>query len=580
MQTAEIRRRYLQFFADRGHTVVPSASLVSPDPSLLFTVAGMVPFIPYLNGTVPAPYPRAVDVPEVHPHPRHRGGRPHRRGTAPSSRCSATGRSATTSSRTRSRWAWELLTTSEADGGLGFDPKDLWVTVFQDDDEAEAIWRDEVGLPAERIQRLGYADNYWMTGQPGPAGPDSEIFFDRGPAYGADGGPATGDDRYVEIWNLVFMQYAIANIRSKDDFDVVGELPNKNVDTGMGLERVAFLKQGVENIYEIDQIRPVIDAAAELSGRRVRRRPRGRRADARRRRPHPLRDDADARRRHAVQRGPRLRAAPPDAPLGPRDAPARRRRADLRRAVPGVPRRDERRLPGARCPSSAASSGSRTRRRRASSARSSAARPSSTSAIERHERAGGREVAGDTAFLLHDTYGFPIDLTLEVAEEAGLTVDRGAFDRAHAGAARPREGGREERKKTALADLSVYTRASARRARRRSSATTSSITESRVLGLIRDGVSVPSIALGDIAEVILAETTLYAESGGQDADQGEIVGPGYALEVLDVQRPVAGLVSHRVQVDPGRGRRRRRRATTSSTRSTAAARRRRTRRPT
>ena len=153
-------------------------------------------------------------------------------------------------------WAWELLTTRRRTAASRSIRRTCGSRV-QDDDEAEAIWRDEVGLPAERIQRLGYADNYWMTGQPGPAGPDSEIFFDRGPAYGADGGPATGDDRYVEIWNLVFMQYAITNIRSKDDFDVVGELPNKNVDTGMGLERVAFIKQGVENIYETDQIRPV-----------------------------------------------------------------------------------------------------------------------------------------------------------------------------------------------------------------------------------------------------------------------------------------------------------------------------------
>ena len=164
-------------------------------------------------------------------------------------------------------YAWELLTTPEADGGLGFDQKDLWVTVYKDDDEAIALWKSIAGLPDEKIQRLDKDTNYWHTGQPGPAGPCSEIFFDRGPAYGIDGGPATDDDRYVEIWNLVFMQYQIDNVRSKVDFDIVRELPNKNIDTGMGLERVAFLKQGVDNMYEIDQVRPVLDRAAELSGR-------------------------------------------------------------------------------------------------------------------------------------------------------------------------------------------------------------------------------------------------------------------------------------------------------------------------
>jgi alanyl-tRNA synthetase len=165
-------------------------------------------------------------------------------------------------------FAWELLTMSESDGGLGFDESKLWVTVYEDDDEAAGIWKSVAGLPEARIQRMGREDNYWSTGQPGPAGPCSEIYFDRGPQYGPDGGPAVDDTRYIEIWNLVFMQYLIDNVRSKVDFDIVGELPQKNIDTGMGMERVAFLKQGVANMYEIDQVRPVLDKAGELSGRR------------------------------------------------------------------------------------------------------------------------------------------------------------------------------------------------------------------------------------------------------------------------------------------------------------------------
>ncbi|MFD1723074.1 alanine--tRNA ligase, partial [Amnibacterium endophyticum] len=547
MRTDEIRRRYLQFFADRGHTVVPSASLVSPDPSLLFTVAGMVPFIPYLNGTVPAPYPRAVDsqkcirtldIEEVGRTPRH--------GTF--FQMLGNWSFGDYFKHDAIVWAWELLTTPEDDGGFGFDPADLWVTVFQDDDEAAGIWRDVVGVRPERIQRLGYADNYWMTGQPGPAGPDSEIFFDRGPAYGADGGPATGDDRYVEIWNLVFMQYEIANIRSKEDFDVVRELPNKNVDTGMGLERVAFLKQGVDNMYEIDQMRPVLDKAAELSGRA-----------------YGADHEDDVRMRVVSDHVRSAMMLMLDGVTPSNEGRGYVLRRLLRRTVRAM------RLLGVERPTfgelfpvsrdamaptypELLAEGGRIQRL-ADAEEETFLRTLSggtailETAIARTREAGAAEVAGDTAFLLHDTYGFPIDLTLEVAEEAGLTVDRDAFDRLMQ-EQRSRAKADAKARKTALADLSVY------REFRAAGETAflgyrELVADSRVLGLIRDGVGVGSIALGDIAEVILAETSLYAESGGQDADQGEIQGPGYRLEVLDVQRPVPGLVSHRVQVVEG-----------------------------
>src|ERR1700712_265585 len=266
MQTADIQNRWLNFFGDRGHPIVPSASLVGDDPTLLFTVAGMVPFVPYLTGLVPAPFPRAtsvqkcirtLDIEEVGKTPRH--------GTF--FKMNGNFSFGDYFKEQAIAYAWELLTSSESEGGLGFQPKDLWVTVYKDDDEAIALWKKIAGLPDERIQRLDMDTNYWSTGQPGPAGPCSEIFFDRGPAYGRDGGPATDDDRYVEIWNLVFMQYLRGEGAGKN-FDILGELPKKNIDTGMGMERVAFLTQGVENMYEIDQVRPVLDRAAELSGRR------------------------------------------------------------------------------------------------------------------------------------------------------------------------------------------------------------------------------------------------------------------------------------------------------------------------
>jgi alanyl-tRNA synthetase len=267
MKTADIAQRYLSYFEKNGHTVVPSASLVSDDPTVMFTIAGMVPFVPYLQGLLPAPFPRATDLQKcIRTNDIEEVGKTARHGTffqmlgnwsfGDYFKEEAIG------------YAWELLTSSEADGGLGFAEKDIWVTVYETDDEAAALWQKIAGLPAERIQRMGKEDNYWHTGQPGPAGPCSEIYIDRGPGYGRDGGPIVDDNRFTEIWNLVFMQELLSEVRSKVDFDIAGPLPKKNIDTGMGLERVAMFKQGVENMYETDQVRPVLDRAMEISGRK------------------------------------------------------------------------------------------------------------------------------------------------------------------------------------------------------------------------------------------------------------------------------------------------------------------------
>ena len=173
--------------------------------------------------------------------------------------------------------AWELLTRPESDGGFGFPEGRLWATVYTGDDEAYSIWHDSVGVPADRIQRRGLADNYWHMGVPGPGGPCSEIYYDRGPEYGREGGPEADEDRYLEVWNLVFMQYQLSAVRSKIDFDTQGELPSRNIDTGMGLERMAALLQGVDNIYEDRH---------HVEGARA-----GRRADRAEVRPRPRRTD-------------------------------------------------------------------------------------------------------------------------------------------------------------------------------------------------------------------------------------------------------------------------------------------------
>ncbi|PZE62196.1 alanine--tRNA ligase [Curtobacterium sp. MCPF17_047] len=547
MQTAEIRRRWLQFFGDRGHTVVPSASLVSDDPSLLFTVAGMVPFIPYLTGLIPAPYPRATsvqkcirtnDIEEVGKTPRH--------GTF--FQMNGNFSFGDYFKEQAIQYAWEFLTDPESDGGLGFSADDLWVTVYEEDDEAIDFWKRHSTLPDDRIQRLGKDTNYWSTGQPGPAGPCSEIFFDRGPAYGVDGGPATDDDRYVEIWNLVFMQYQIADVRSKYDFEITGELPNKNIDTGMGLERVAFIKQGVDNMYEIDQVRPVLDKAAEVSGRRY---GADHEDDVRMRviADHvrsalmlitdgvsPSNEGRGYILRRLLRRTVRaMRLLGVEGATFPQLFPASR--DAMRDAYPEVGEQYDR---IARIAYAEEETFLRTLAQGTTIL---------DVAVDRAKQDGRPSIGGDTAFLLHDTFGFPIDLTMEMAEEAGVHVDRSAFETLMS-EQRSRAKADAKSKKTALADLSVYS------AFRAAGETVflgydALQAESRVLGLIVDGRSVDRAVVGDIAEVILGETSLYAESGGQDADQGAIVGNGFDLEVLDVQRPVPGLWSHTVQVRSG-----------------------------
>ncbi len=244
MESAEIARRFLEYFSQRGHTPVPSASLVAEDPTLLLVNAGMVPFKPYFLGQRLPPYPRAVsaqkcvrtpDIDEVGKTTRHATffqmlgnfsfGDYFKDQAIP--------------------LAWELLTRPESDGGFGFGESKLWATVYTEDHEAYSIWRDSVGVSPDRIQRRGLADNYWHMGVPGPGGPCSEIYYDRGPEYGKEGGPEADEDRYLEVWNLVFMQEQLSAVRSKVDFDIQAPLPSRNIDTGMGLERMGILLQGV-----------------------------------------------------------------------------------------------------------------------------------------------------------------------------------------------------------------------------------------------------------------------------------------------------------------------------------------------
>ncbi len=547
MQTAEIRRRWLDFFERNGHTVVPSASLISEDPSLLFTVAGMVPFIPYMSGLVPAPYGRATSVQKcVRTLDIEEVGKTTRHGTF--FQMNGNFSFGDYFKREAIAFAWEFLTGSQDDGCLGLDPQLLWVTVFQDDDESIGIWREIADIPMERIQRRGMKDNYWSTGQPGPAGPCSEIYYDRGPAYGREGGPEADEDRYIEIWNLVFMQYERGQGTGKDSFEILGELPKKNIDTGMGLERVAFLMQGVENLYEIDQVRPVLDLAAKLSGKT-----------------YGAKTEDDVRLRVVADHVRSALMLIGDGVTPGNDGRGYVLRRLLRRTVRAM------RLLGvedttfsqlfatSRDAMKAAYPELETdwdRIHRIAVAEEEAFLRTLTSgtsvleeALDEVKASGSKQLGGSTAFLLHDTYGFPIDLTLEIAEEAGLTVDRDGF-KALMAEQRDRAKADAREKKLGGTDLSVY---SAFRAKGETKFTgyEELQTESRIIGLISDGREVNKANSGEIVEVILGETSFYAESGGQDSDAGLIIGDGFELEVLDVQKPIKGLISHKAILRSG-----------------------------
>ena len=345
METAEIKRRWLEFFAQRDHAVVPSASLLTDDPNLLFVPAGMVPFKPYLLGQEAPPWKRATSVQKcVRTLDIEEVGRTTRHGTF--FQMNGNFSFGDYFKEGAIELAWELVTSTQADGGFGFDPDKIWVTVFHDDDEAAALWKRIAGLPDERVQRRGLEDNYWHMGVPGPGGPSSEIYVDRGPEHGPDGGPIVDEDRFLEIWNLVFMQSELSAVRSKADFDIRGDLPRKNIDTGLGLERTAYLLQGVDNLYEIDEVFPVLKRAADLAGKRY---GASHEDDVRLR---IVADhvrsalDAHRRRRHAGQRDPGVRAAAAAAPGGPLDAAARRGGPGPARAAADQPRRDVAVLPG------------------------------------------------------------------------------------------------------------------------------------------------------------------------------------------------------------------------------------------
>ncbi len=553
MQTHEIRKRFLDHFIAAGHTEVPSASLILDDPNLLFVNAGMVPFKPYFLGEQTPPFDRAtsvqkcvrtLDIDEVGITTRHNTF----------FQMAGNFSFGDYFKREAIEFAWSLLTNSVADGGYGIDPEKLWPTVYLDDDEAEAIWRDEIGVPAERIQRRGLKDNYWSMGVPGPCGPCSEIFYDRGPAYGIEGGPEADEDRYIEIWNLVFMQNVRGPGGGKEGYEILGPLPKKNIDTGMGIERVACILQGVDNVYETDLMKPVIDLAAELTGRRY---GAGNHEDDVR-----FRVIADHARTSALLIG--------DGVLPGNDGRGYVLRRLLRRVVRSV-----RLLEGTGGDSKPTMApiidkvidlmspsypvlaeqrehiltvavGEETTFGRTLAAGSKLF----ADAAQATKAANRATISGSDAFALHDTYGFPIDLTLEMASEAGLDVDQQGFTELMA-EQKQRAKADATARKTGHADVGVF-REFLDRGPTTFTGFDELVSEAKVLGLLVDGSRVRSAGRGQQVTVILDRTPLYAESGGQMADVGAITtSDGVRLTVTDVQKVGKSVWLHTATVDDG-----------------------------
>ncbi len=554
MESAEIRARWLRFFESDNrqgltHTVVPSASLIADDPNLLLVNAGMVPFKPYFLGEVKPPYKRAtsvqkcvrtLDIDEVGKTTRHASffqmcgnfsfGDYFKEGAI--------------------ALAWELLTRATNDGGYGFPEDRLWVTVFQDDDEAADIWHKQIGIPTERIQRRGMADNFWSMGVPGPCGPCSEIYYDRGPAYGKEGGPIADEDRYMEVWNLVFMQNERGAGSGKDDFPILGELPAKSIDTGLGLERTAALLQGVENIYEIDTTRQILDRATALTNvvygknhhndillRVI--------ADHARTSAMLIGDGVTPGNegRGYVLRRMMRRTIRNMRLLGSHEpVMAELITASIAAMSPQYPELD---LESGRILSV---SGSEEETFLQTLKSGTQIFDTASAAIKKSH---GTTLSADAVFKLHDTYGFPYDLTLEMAQEQGLQVDEEGFRRLMK-EQRDRAKADSRAKKSGHTDLTEYRSIADAVGRTEFIGYTQLESDANISAILVDGVGVKSAPEGEEVEIVLSRTPFYAEGGGQLSDGGIItLSNGAKIEIDDVQAPVPGISVHRGRVIAG-----------------------------
>ena len=526
----DLRESFSGYFADKGHTRVKSASLIPHDPTVLFTVAGMVPFKPYFVGDEQAPYSRAVTVQKC-----ARAGGKHN--------------DLDDVGRTKRHlvffemmgnfsfgdyfksdaipWSWNLVTEV-----FGFDGDRLWITVHESDDEAEAIWHEEVGVPMDRIQRLGDKDNFWQMGETGPCGPCSEIHIDRGPSFGPEGGPLNDPqgDRFLEFWNLVFMQFNQAKDGTRTP------LPKPSIDTGAGLERILALMQGTDSVWETDVLFPLIEQGQSLTSRKYQI---GNYEDrdsfslrvlaeharsatmlindgvfpSNENRGYVLRRIIRRAVRHAYLLGteklvmPKLSetaidimsAAYPDL-LGNKDF------------ILGVMTKEEERF--------------------------RQTLKTGLTILEDELSSGSQELAGPSAFLLHDTYGFPLELTQEIAGERNVRVDVAGFEQ-EMGAQRDRAKSARKGAKVGEATIEAYRHVMETHGITEFVGYEETACEANVLAVIpvQDGEQ-------EDVDVFLDVTPFYAESGGQVGDVGTITTSTGEIEVLDTMFALPGLRKH------------------------------------
>ena len=525
MKTAEIRARFLEFFKDRAHTIVPSASLVpANDPTLLFTNSGMVQFKNVFLGSEKLPYVRAADVQRC-----LRAGGKH-------NDLDSVGYTARHHTffemlgnwsfgdyfkKEAIEWAWELLTRT-----FGLPPEKLWVTVYHTDDEAYGIWKDVVGVPPERIVRIGdnkgapfASDNFWQMADTGPCGPCSEIFYDHGAdvAGGPPGSPDEDGDRYIEIWNLVFMQFD----RAEDG--TLSPLPAPCVDTGMGLERLAAVLQGVHSNYEIDLFQHLIAAAQKLTG------------------------CSDHENKSLRVIADHIRACAfliVDGVLPSNEGRGYVLRRIIRRALrhgwmlgvrgeffwkmvaPLVAEMGE------AYPELAAKQAFVEEALRAEEHRFGETLEHGMKVFDEVASKADKTIPGEDAFRLYDTYGFPVDLTADIARERGMAVDMAGFERAmEAQRERARAASKFESKTQLPAEV-----ASKLSPTRFLGYETLEAKDCKMLAVLRDGRAVEALQPGESAAIILDRTPFYAESGGQVGDTGALEHVAGRFIVDDTQK--------------------------------------------
>ena len=563
MRTSEIRQRWLDYFASQGHEIRPSVSLVSPEPSILFTIAGMVPFIPYIIGVEPAPWPRAASVQKcIRTNDIDNVGRTTRHGTF--FQMNGNFSFGDYFKEGAINFAWDLLTGDQAEGKYGLDGERMWVTIWEKDEEAFNVLTKQIGMDPRHIVRLPREENFWDTGQPGPAGPCCEWHYDRGPSYGPEavgGNVDPGGDRYLELWNLVFDQYMRGEGAGKD-YPLLGELDQKAIDTGAGLERLAFVMQDKPNMYEIDEVYPVIAAAEEMSGKRYGLGAAGPEAGAAYDDDVRLRVVADHVRSSLMLIGDGVRPG--------NDGRGYVLRRLIRRAVRsmrllGV---DTATMPILLTASKDAMKASYPELETNWSTISEVAYAEEEAfrrtlsagttildvAVEEAKSAPGTPmISGESAFSLHDTYGFPIDLTLEMAAEQGVQVDEAAF-RALMEEQKERARADARAKKTGHTDVRIFHDIEKELGGGSTFVGyTENAIDAQVVGLLVDGVPTPAASAPAEVEIILDRTPFYAEMGGQLADHGTIrLADGGVIEVHDVQAPIRGLSVHRGTLTEGK----------------------------